>query len=169
LPAQAAHEERIQGLAAWQSWAPAEMVDGTGDDMTSDAFGKRGEENVAMVLYQSGRKVKRMSRRSPFDLLIDDTWRVEVKVAGMRMCEGAPLWSFNLHRHGKLNEKNVDWYILRLEDIPFCKYAIHLLLRAPAKQLVVSITLRSLLNGQAELATKFQKFADGKIKRRIRP
>jgi hypothetical protein len=133
----------------------------------NNAFGKAGERRVQMVLYQHGRKTKRMKYACEFDLLVDDIWRVEVKTAKPQKRSGEQsTWKFNLHRHGKLLE-NTDWYILRMEDVPFTKRAIHLLLRSPVGKPSITVTLRGLLNGKSIWTSDFKRFAKGEIKTHV--
>lgn len=54
-------------------------------------------------------------------------------------------WFFNIHRHGVVEESQVDFYILRLEAAPIFKAAIHLVLPAPIGRPTIVISLRSLL------------------------
>lgn len=77
---------------------------------------------------------------SPFDLLVR-SFKVEVKCA--KPIKGE--WKFNIHRHNKVKESNVDFYILRLDKFPYSKKAMHLVLKAPLRKPTVTVTIRSLL------------------------
>lgn len=91
-------------------------------------------------LYRSGFEVEKMSYRFPYDLLVNGK-RVEVKEAKFsKQC-----WTFNIHRHAKLDESHVDVYILRLKNVPGFKASIHLIIPAPLKTKVIRISMRSLL------------------------
>jgi len=126
-------------------------------------MGSIAEYKVGSLLSSYGRKVERQTWASPFDLLVDG-YRVEVKCAKpqVRRGSGIPQWQFNIHRHGILSE-HADFYILRLEKVPFTKAAIHMLLRAPLGRLTVIISFRSLLNGQAIHVADFYSFAHGQL------
>lgn len=76
--------------------------------------------------------------------------RIEVKSGGALQIVSSSgsfqtRWQFNIHRHGVLDESQVDVYILRLEDVPEFTSAIHLIVPAPIGREVVKISLRSLI------------------------
>ncbi len=128
--------------------------------MTPQERGRLAEDQVRQILYAHGRTVKQCGYRESFDMLVDGRWRVEVKTAGPQpQPVGAhqPIWKFNIHRHGKVEETHVDLYILRLE-VPFCRAAVYLLFRAPIKRPTITISFRSLLNGRGEHAQAFRCF-----------
>ena len=148
-------------LAQWRAskkpanWTPKfRKTDGV-----SQIRGSHAETLVKSILLAHGRKVEAMPYNSPFDLLVDGIWKCDVK------CSAAldkiwPTWFFNFHRHNKLNE-NLDAYILRLENVPGHKKAVHLLFRAPTKVKTITFTLRSLIELAAPMVGDFKDFCAG--------
>jgi hypothetical protein len=118
-----------------------------GTFMTNTRFGQNGQRNVAAWLtMRHGRSVEMMPYICPFDLLVDGYTRVEVKIAKFN----GKSWDFNIHRHGKVNEKFVDAYILRMENVPGFKAAIHLIIQSPLNTQTVHISFRSLITRYAK-------------------
>ncbi len=130
-------------------------------------FGSDSERRVASILRQFyGREVIAMAYNSSFDISVDG-WRVELKAARPNTTkEPYPVWVFNIHRHGVLNEVT-DFYILRLEQVPFTKSAIHLLFRAPIGVTVLQISPRMLMNGLSSHTEEFYKFARGEYGQKV--
>lgn len=124
--------------------------------------GDDGQDHVGKILREYKHRVKMGGRRGvnadKWDILVDGRWHIEVKTAGRRDIRGVPGWVFNIHRHGVLDESKVDFYVLRLEEVPYSKYAIHLLLPSPLKQLTLLVTFRKFLNGFGQYAEAFHKF-----------
>jgi hypothetical protein len=120
--------------------------------------GREAEYKVRSVLLTHGRKVQLGRHNEPFDLLIDGKTRIEVKTCGSVVNKGVPRWFFNVHRHGTLDESEVDAYVLRMENVPFSKYAMHLLFLSPVGKKAIVISARSLLNQYLEKAIDFQRF-----------
>jgi hypothetical protein len=114
--------------------------------------GKHGEHLVKALLSVNGRRVKNAGYYAPFDLLVDGRVRVEIKTCEGILIQNNPnkpayrAWMFNLHRHGKLSE-NTDCYILRISGIPETNTPVHLLVMAPFGKPTISISLRSLIEG----------------------
>lgn len=129
--------------------------------MTNTNAGYQVERKVYSTMRSRGRRVTHMAYLSPYDLVIDG-WRVEVKGAQMRMARGAPIWTFNLHRHGKLAE-NCDFYVFCLLGCPYASYAIYLLYNAPMKRKVHALSFRSLLTGEGIHGLEFEKLASGEL------
>lgn len=116
--------------------------------MRKQANGLKGEEIVYQYLCSiCGRDVHKMPYNSYFDMLVDGI-RVEVKTGKPRI-QNKNLdmisWQFNIHRHGKMPEKQPDCYVLRLEDVPYSDHAIHLLYLGPLTIPTIYISIRSLL------------------------
>jgi hypothetical protein len=110
-------------------------------------FGRSGEWSILNLLRYYKRRAIRTSRS--FDILVDEKIRVEVKTARPRKHKAEHiLWQFNIHRHGKIPKDQPDVYVLRLEGIPSCQKAVHLLIRGPVSQYAIQVGLRSLLNQQ---------------------
>jgi len=131
----------------------------------SQSRGKAGEESVYNLLSRYfGNNIQKCGYFDPCDFIIFGK-TVELKTARPRHLCGKgtiPGWKFNLHRHGK-NPVNPDFYILRLEAIPYMgKKAIHLLFDGNQNRKTIAITLRSLMNGDFEKAKRFKMFCKRK-------
>jgi hypothetical protein len=116
------------------------------------------EIRVASLLRRHGFAVTYTNHNCPYDLLVNETARVEVKCASYRPLAGREDdlgWSFNIHRHGIVAEGQVDAYILRLEEAPFGMGAIHLVFPSPIGKPTVGISLRSLLTRYAKYYNAF--------------
>lgn len=112
-------------------------------EIDSDEKGREAVYAVAAWLGAHGYPVSiQKEHTSPFDLLCAGK-RIEVKVSPRRPSDN--IWFFNIHRHGIMSEGAVDVYILRLENVPDFKYAIHLIIPAPIGKATVQISLRSLI------------------------
>jgi hypothetical protein len=120
--------------------------------------GAAGELRVYQLLRRYGRKVQMGRYNEPFDILVDDSKRIEVKTCPSVNLRGRTAWCFNIHRHGTLDENNVDAYILRLEGVPEAKAALHLLVKAPLGVKRVNITLRSLFDRYAQATSDYRRF-----------
>lgn len=128
---------------------------------TRQELGVLAESRVRAILNAAGRKAELGEYSRAFDLSVDG-WRVEVKCAEAQLHNGQPTWRFNIHRHGKLKEEYVDYYILRLESIPFVTNAVHYLLKAPLASPTISISFRSIVAGDfAQAALDFERFRTG--------
>ena len=130
---------------------------------------KRGRKRQAAIykaLKAAGREVKQQKHsHCPFDLLVDGK-RIEVKasirLAGKNHCTGT--WLFNLHRHNKLDESGVDYYILALSELPGMKQSMYLLVPAPIGKKLIVISIFSLIRGEwAKAAQDFQSFKRGEL------
>jgi hypothetical protein len=126
--------------------------------ITTNELGRRGEKNVAGLLRDFGRHVKLQSYHGSFDFLIDGQYRVDLKTARPTSTQKRPTWLFSIKHHGILRE-NCDFYILRLEDVPYSKLAIHLLRAAPFGHGQVKVGLWSLLTRHADDVARFYRFA----------
>lgn len=124
-------------------------------------LGRTAETAIAQNLRDYGRVVQVRKHKSPYDLLVDGM-RIEIKCSDVRVIRDVPTWWFNIHRHGVLNEQ-CDFYIFRLENVPFSKYAIHLLYKAPLSTPVASVSFRSLLSRDAIAVVDFYRFARGEL------
>jgi hypothetical protein len=110
--------------------------------MTADEYGMLSQHRIGNWLLSCGIRDVRICRRLwPFDALVNGK-RVEMKAA--RFSKGK--LKFNIHRHNVLDESSVDVYILRLDDFPYSRKAVHLVIPAPIGRHTVSITIRSLLS-----------------------
>jgi hypothetical protein len=120
--------------------------------------GHKGEDAVADLLRWHGRKVEVMRPNHPFDLLVDGKWKVEVKTASPGKRRKGLQWRFEIMRHGVLNEV-ADFYILRLDQVPYTARAVHCLVIAPVMKTQIAISFRGLLDGDGYMAQAFQHFA----------
>ena len=59
-------------------------------------FGKRQEESAKEQLISRGFEVRRMSQNFPYDLLVNDCIKVEVKVSRLYQSSNGNFYSFNL-------------------------------------------------------------------------
>lgn len=124
----------------------ADILESSDSVLSSDASNTHNGINsvyvVAALLRQYGYKAEICSSyTSPYDLLVNGK-RVEVKACARRESGD---WSFNIHRHGVLDESQTDVYIFRLENVPEFSYAVHLLIEAPLETPTINISLRSLV------------------------
>ncbi len=118
--------------------------------------GAVGVRDVGNLLRHYGLRYKVMNYNDPFDLLISNKYAVEVKTAHRQV--GENFWRVNIHRHGKVEETGVDFYLFRLVNVPYSNAAIHLLEAAPVGKKVITISFRSLLNGKSESIARFYRF-----------
>jgi len=119
--------------------------------------GKYGQYQVYRLLMVHGRKCQMARYNESFDMLIDDTHRIEVKTCPSTRKDGK--WLANIHRHGVLNENGTDAYIFRLEGVPGTTAALHLLMTAPLKKHCLVFSVRSLLYKYPNAALDFLHFA----------
>lgn len=125
--------------------------------------GKLAEKRICDILRHFGREVKRKGYYDTFDLLIDQRWRCEVKVAYPAKNvahHNAVRWHVNFHRHGKLKE-DCDLYIIRLEEVPGFTAAVHLVMPAPLGIMAKAFTLRTLIENGAPLVENFKRICSG--------
>lgn len=115
---------------------------------------------VQSWLFRQGVLSHPTGYNAPFDLYTPNGTRIEVKTA--QLCKHGTnetwQWSFNIHRHGSVDNSQVDVYVLRLESNEVLKmygfsYAIHMIIPAPIHELTVNISPRSLLNQAEKWAT----------------
>ena len=117
---------------------PEEMLDGT---ETPQEIGVVAERYATQVLRHKGFSV-RVMKRGPYDLLVDGK-RIEVKAATPN---SRLLWQVNLHRHGKLNEASVDFYVILLDMRRLQKKKpLVLVMPAPTGSPVLNLSIESLL------------------------
>ena len=99
------------------------------------------ETQCVGYLARHGIPVHCMPSRHPFDAVANG-WRLEFKSSEHN--EHSKSWSFNLHRHTKLDESQTDFYIFQ-----FCGKILgssfYLLFKAPMGSKVIRISIRSLL------------------------
>ena len=98
--------------------------------MTSDEHGRQAELTFIRTARGMGAKVEHPPQWN-FDFKVNGH-RVEFKTARPRQPKrGSPDWQFNLHRHGRLNEQTVDFYILCFEQIPYSQHNFYGAVKAP--------------------------------------
>ncbi len=113
------------------------------------------QRSVACNLAGYGHRVKQMHVHSPYDLFVEGIGRIEVKCSSYN--PALKKFRVNFHRRGKLDESNVDYYIVRLEDVPEFKYPIHLAFKAPVETLTMNISFRALLYYYGKNAVLFEE------------
>ena len=108
---------------------------------------------VKAILRSYGHTAEDFSRPwSPFDILMDGKIKIEVKTG--RYIIKQKCWLFNIHRHNVLNETDVDFYVLRFNDIPGTDRAINALYKAPLNVYTMNFSIRELLEGKIQQAVK---------------
>jgi hypothetical protein len=111
------------------------------------ALGHAGEAAVVSWLRRHGVKCKRVADyNSRFDVLTDSGLTIEVKTASLGSRRGRDCWRANFHRHGKLKESGVDFYILVLDESELFSCRIFVVIPAPIGSSTMCITARTLLN-----------------------
>ena len=131
------------------------------------SFGTDGERKVARILRIVYRRSVVKSDDTLYDLLVDGTHRVEVKTARLRMVikqnrKPTWMWSFNILRGGKINEKGVHFYVFLLKNVPLTHGDVYLLVRAPIGRPTVYVTPNSLCGRWYQYSHNFRQFASGK-------
>jgi hypothetical protein len=134
----------------------------------SVAKGHRGEQLVYQQLVSIfGRDAHKMSARAPYDLIVDGI-RVDVKT-GFPRRQYAKYdlisWQFYIYKDGASPKIQPDCYVLRLEDLPYSKHAMHLVCLAPIQSPTINISIASLL--KQRWAKEYQQWIDltqGKLK-----
>lgn len=126
-----------------------------------DTLGGQGQDKVAIALQSFGRTVEVAPYNSPYDLLIDGKYRIEVKSGAERFLRKGKYsyrgWQFNIHRHGVLNEASVDFYVLSFAHR-------FLLLKAPVNKKTIAFQSRPLAKGKyRKYIEAFLSFAKGEI------
>jgi hypothetical protein len=95
---------------------------------------------------------------------VEVKWCALIKSAKGRVAEWK--WQFNIHRHGVLDESQVDFYVLRCEPGPAKEFlgenAFHLVIPAPLGVKVMVITPRSLLTRHAKFYNGVGQLKNGK-------
>ena len=109
------------------------------------------ETKVQNQLRYRGIASEHQSFASGYDLLTAGGQRVEVKYAGFRRLkkDGRMGWQINCHRHGVLDETNLDWYAAVLGSDPtnlFGKAVLTLIIPAPVEKFTLVISPRSLVS-----------------------
>ena len=101
---------------------------------------------------------------SPFDLLVDNKTRVEVKVSHtlqyLYKRNRLGVWRFNLHRHGVIARGAADFFVFVIPPIKALGMAYYIYLVVPAKEVEgkydVGISPRSLLLKWGRYAGRWQ-------------
>jgi hypothetical protein len=109
---------------------------------------KRTEGLVAVMLRRRGVQCRRVGKvRSPFDVLTAGGLRCEVKAASFRRNRKA--WVVSIQRQGKLDESQVDFYVLALSVGGLFHRAKHkkvyLVIESPIRRKQIVVTLHRLL------------------------
>jgi hypothetical protein len=110
-------------------------------------IGRNGERATVTWLRRHGVKCKRVADyNSRFDVLTDSGLKIEVKTASLGSRRGRDCWRANFHRHGKLKESGVDFYILVLDENDLFSCRIFVVIPAPIGSSTICITARTLVN-----------------------
>jgi hypothetical protein len=96
----------------------------------------------------------------PYDVLTTNGLRIEVKDA-IRNKRGE--WTFNFARHGKLDESEVDFYVLCLRGLSK-HYRVFVVIPAPMKVNSKHISLRQLISQWARYISNWQQITDAEEK-----
>lgn len=109
---------------------------------------KRTEGLVAVMLRRRGVPCHRIGQvRSPFDVLTAGGLRCEVKAASFKRNRKA--WVVSIQRNGRLDESEVDFYVLALSIGGLFHRAKHkklyLVIEGPIRRKQIVITLHRLL------------------------
>lgn len=112
--------------------------------LSKTAKGNESVERIASVLHSRGYHVKsKLPYNSKFDLLCNGK-RVEVKTADMREDNS---WVVNIHRHGILDEGQVDVYVFELHAL-FFPSPVLLFFPAPIGAKTLAFHLFGLIRGK---------------------
>ena len=128
---------------------------------TSQTAWQRAETKVQNQLRYRGVDSTRQSFASEYDLLTAGGQRVEVKYASFRRLtkDGRMGWKINFHRHGVLNESDVNWYVTVLDADSvrlFGKAVLSLVIPAPIQKTTIQISPRSLVSRWAGFVNNWQ-------------
>lgn len=132
---------------------------------TGHAKGKSAEVEVAAILCSMGFPAVLAPHPSPFDIDCAGV-RVEVKFASLCYCDKNSIknhWQFNIHRHGVVNESEVDVYVLvcggsRVEK---CRY--FLVVPAPLAAATYQVSIRSLKTRHLQYLNRWEIISQSRI------
>jgi len=96
----------------------------------------------------------------PYDVLTKNGLRIEVKDS-IRNKRGE--WVFNFARHGKLDESEVDFYVLCCRGLSK-HYRVFVVIPAPMRLKYKRISLRMLVNQWAKYIANWQQITDAEEK-----
>ena len=95
--------------------------------------------------------------RDNFDFLLNGH-RVEFKAASpTHSKKQSPFWQFALHRHSKLREHDVDYYVLCFESIPFTTANFYGAIQAPFGRKTIQYGMPELLKNAESLNRLFEE------------
>jgi hypothetical protein len=112
----------------------------------SNMVGKPGEKAAYEWFRRCGLETSYAGYYSPFDLAVNG-WRVEVKTGDI---DADGEWGFNIHRHGKLDESHVDFYVFVLNGMPYLKGSLFMVRDAPIGTKTMRVSVRTLLAGSSD-------------------
>lgn len=129
-------------------------------------LGVGAEHKVKLLLRYHGIKCVHVGGfKIKQDLMVDGI-RVEVKCASplqSKKSQKAPNWFVNFHRHNKMSEGHVDYYIVRLVPVEIMgKRSIHLLFKSPVLTSTMNFTIHSLLSIHARNICAWDRFISEK-------
>lgn len=105
-------------------------------------LGKLGEDIAEKYLISNGYKVTRMAIKYPFDLLVNDNVRVDVKISKLKLIDGYKVNSFGLSKR----YPTCDIYILIALDENYTTNRIFIVPSKNLHQLTVSVGEKSTYN-----------------------
>jgi hypothetical protein len=115
--------------------------------------GAFAEKYVAQRLRRLGYRVREMRHTSPFDLLLDDHLRIEVKYGRP---DSAWRWPINFHHAGQVQDSKCDFYVVLLDGIPGNKkMPVYLVIPSPIETPTISFSFSSLVRRYAEYVDNF--------------
>lgn len=114
------------------------------------------ERQLETIFRAHGHITQRRHRMGDGDLLIDNRILIEVKSAEMQDNDGMPKWSFNIHRHGKLNEVS-HYYIFQFLGVPGQKGALYAAFKAPLGVLTMHFSLRKMIRELAPAVKLYEE------------
>jgi hypothetical protein len=108
---------------------------------------QRAEQKVKNFLKYRGIESDSTPHKTHYDLLTENGLRVEVKYATFRNLGSQWGWKITFHRHNVLDEREVDFYCIVLQNPEvFGRYVLNLVIPAPIKKTTVQISPRSLVS-----------------------
>lgn len=123
---------------------------------------------VRGILNARSFKVRMMPRFwCPYDLLVNDKIKIEVKSAQLQRSNGngSSLWRFNIHRHNKVSAHQIDVYVFCIP--PFreagCRNGIKVVVPAEhIKAKTIAISYRSLISVWSSFVDNWTPLGKGK-------
>jgi len=129
--------------------------------MTSHQHGRAAEDTFMGTIRARGAKIYLARQRENFDFWVNGR-RVEFKTARPTQTKRqSPYWQFSLHRHGKLNESDIDFYVVCFEEIPYMQKNFYGAVQAPVQVKSLSYGMPDLLKHAESLHRLFEEIVNG--------